>query len=65
MFRLFAIIALTLMSTTTLSEEFENPDPLEDLNRGIWGFNDIVINSVGRPVVNLYENVTCHSSMFR
>ena len=58
MFRLFAIIALTLMSTTTLSEEFENPDPLEDLNRGIWGFNDIVINSVGRPVVSLYETVT-------
>ena len=58
MFRLVTIIILTFMSSITFSEEIENPDPLEDLNRGVWGFNDTVINSVGRPVVNLYQAVT-------
>ena len=57
MFKLLTIIILLFISTISFSEEVKNVDPLEGLNRGIWGFNDTVINSIGRPVVNLYETV--------
>ena len=58
MFKLVTIITLLLATMTALAEEVENPDPLEGLNRGVWGFNETVINSVARPVVDIYETVT-------
>ena len=58
MFKLVTIITLLFSSMTALAEEVENPDPLESLNRGVWDFNETVINSVARPVVDIYETVT-------
>ncbi|MCS5593359.1 MAG: VacJ family lipoprotein, partial [Porticoccaceae bacterium] len=58
MFKLVTIITLLFVSMTAFAEEVENPDPLEGLNRGVWGFNETVINSVARPVVDIYETVT-------
>ena len=58
MFKLVTIITLFFASMTAFSEEVENPDPLEGLNRGVWDFNETVINSVARPVVDIYETVT-------
>jgi phospholipid-binding lipoprotein MlaA len=58
MFKFITIITLFFASMTAFSEAVENSDPLEGLNRGVWDFNETVINSVARPVVDIYETVT-------
>ena len=58
MFKVLTIITLFFISATSFADEEKNPDPLEGLNRGIWSFNETAINSVARPVVDIYEAVT-------
>ncbi len=54
--KLFLGLLVAIMATGCAT--FENRDPLETVNRGVYKFNDVADNAVFKPVATAYKTVT-------
>jgi len=53
-----ALLVLGLMTLTACASSADNPDPLEDINRGVYAFNDFLDRNLLMPVAVGYTRVT-------